>query len=274
MEEIGRPMVIQSITKELSRVRRRWKQAESSTPFQELLTAPRYEPMTIDVLGQPFKIADSLSFYWSYQEIFGNGIYQFDCPTDAPRIVDCGANCGLAVVYFKSKFPNARICAIEADPQIFDHLSHNMTTRGLSDVERVHAAVTPTGDPIKFHCEGADSGRVHPLSESKQTTWVDGVAFRSLIEEPVDFLKMDIEGSEAECLCQADALHQVKQLFVEYHSFAEEPQLLDEILRKLRESGFRYFVQTQFCSKQPLVRPETYLAMDLQLNLFAHRLPS
>lgn len=264
-------MVIQSITKEISRVRRRWKQTESEKPFQHLLTAPRYQPMTVKVLEQPFKIADALSFYWSYQEIFGNEIYQFDGATESPRIVDCGANCGLSVVYFKHRFPGAHICAVEADPHIFDLLSHNVNSRDLSNVQLIHAAVTPTGDPVEFHCEGADSGRVHPLSESKQSTWVDGVAFQTLLEEPVDFLKVDIEGAEAECLCQTDALHHVNQLFVEYHSFEDEPQLLDELLRKLRESGFRYYVQTQFCAKQPLVDSENYLGMDLQLNLFARR---
>lgn len=270
---VGRQVVIQSITKEISRVRRRWKQADPAKPFQELLTAPRYKPMTVEVLGQPFKIADALSFYWSYQEIFGNEIYQFDDPSQAPRIVDCGANYGLSVVYFKHKFPNARICAIEADPQIFKLLSHNVTSRHLSDVELIHAAVTPTGGPVQFHCEGADSGRVHPLSESKQSITIDGVAFSTLLDEPVDFLKMDIEGAEAECLCQTDSLRNVNQLFVEYHSFEDEPQMLDELLRKLRESGFRYYVQTQFCPKQPLVESENYLGMDLQLNLFACRLP-
>ena len=85
-------VVIKSIRKELSRTRKRWKRVDPSTPFQELLTAPRYQPMTVEVQGQPFGIADSLSFYWSYQEIFEKEIYRFDCRSDAPRIVDCGAN--------------------------------------------------------------------------------------------------------------------------------------------------------------------------------------
>ena len=84
-------------------------------------------------------------------------------------------------------------------------------------------------------------------------------------------IKMDIEGAEAECLCQTRTLENVEQMFVEYHSFEGEPQLLDEVLRKLKESGFRYYIQTQFCSPQPLVNPETNLEMDLQLNLFARR---
>lgn len=264
-------MVIKSIRKELSRTRKRWKRVAPSTPFQELLTAPRYEPMTVEVQGEPFRIADSLSFYWSYQEIFEKEIYQFECSSDSPRIVDCGANYGLAALYFRSKFPNARVQAIEADPEIFDLLSTNLARHDFSDLELIHAAVNPTGESVEFHCEGADSGRIYPLAQSSRSTQVDGIKLEALLDQPVHFLKMDIEGAEAECLCQTQSLENVEQMFVEYHSFEGEPQLLDEVLRKLKESGFRYYIQTQFCSPQPLVNPDTYLEMDLQLNLFARR---
>ena len=70
-------VVIKSIRKALSTTRKRWKRVDPSTPFQELLTAPRYQPMTVEVQGQPFGIADSLSFYWSYQEIFEKEIEGF-----------------------------------------------------------------------------------------------------------------------------------------------------------------------------------------------------
>ena len=264
-------VVIKSIRKELSRTRKRWKRVDPSTPFQELLTAPRYQPMTVEVQGQPFGIADSLSFYWSYQEIFEKEIYRFDCRSDAPRIVDCGANYGLAALYFKSKFPNAHVRAVEADPEIFYLLSTNLAQRHFSDLELIHAAINTTGERVEFHCEGADSGRIYPLAQSSRSTQVDGIKLEALLDQPVHFLKMDIEGAEAECLCQTRTLENVEQMFVEYHSFEGEPQLLDEVLRKLKESGFRYYIETQFCSPQPLVNTETYLEMDLQLNLFAHR---
>jgi hypothetical protein len=39
----------------------------------------------------------------------------------------------------------------------------------------------------------------------------------------------------------------------------------------LAEAGFRYYVQTQYCPRQPLVKATAHLGMDLQLNIFAKR---
>jgi hypothetical protein len=68
-------------------------------------------------------------------------------------------------------------------------------------------------------------------------------------------------------------LGKVRNIFVEYHSFASEPQSLDEILEVLIASDFRIQIHTQFSSPQPLVHRDTQLGMDLQLNIFGYREP-
>jgi len=89
----------------------------------------------------------------------------------------------------------------------------------------------------------------------------------------VDFLKMDIEGSESAALRACTKLSMVRNLFVEYHSFAIAPQDLGDVLNKLRDSGFRYYIRHGFCPRAPFVRQESNLGMDLQLNIFAKRQP-
>jgi FkbM family methyltransferase len=241
-------------------------------PSQHLLYVPRYAPRQELLLGQPFVIADGPSFYFSYREIFEHEIYRFHAETAEPRIIDCGANCGQSVVYLRSLYPGARITAIEADPKIFAILKQNMASRGWTDVDLIHGAVSAERGTVTFHHEGADSGRIHQLSESHQSFEVPAIPLDDLLSGQVDFLKIDIEGAETEALCASQRLHLVRQLFVEHHSFADAAQSLHRVLAKLQDHGFRYYLQTQFCAERPFVERTEHLGMDLQMNVFATRL--
>lgn len=241
------------------------------TPYEHLLALPRYDETTVTLLDRPFRIADAASFYWSYREIFLDEIYRFAAPTPAPVIVDCGANHGTSVVYFKSLYPGAQITAVESDPKIFAHLAWNIGERGFSGVTLVNKAVSNATQPVRFFHEGADAGRTHFLDGAKGTFEVAPVALDSLLGDRVDFLKMDIEGGETEAICAAEKLANVRQIFIEYHSFAGAEQTLAALLQKLTAAGFRYYIQTQFCAPRPLLAAECQLGMDLQLNIFATR---
>jgi len=102
---------------------------------------------------------------------------------------------------------------------------------------------------------------------------VRAVRLRSyLANEPVDLLKIDIEGAETLVLedC-ADLLPNVERLFVEYHSFEGRPQTLHQLLAVLSNAGFRVYVAAVDGSTQSFVRQARYLGMDMQLNVFATR---
>src|SRR5688572_20822569 len=77
---------------------------------------PRYTAFTTDLPGVPITGVDSASFVHSYSEIFKREIYRFTTVNNAPKIIDCGANIGLSVIYFKRLYPAAKIVAFEADP--------------------------------------------------------------------------------------------------------------------------------------------------------------
>lgn len=241
------------------------------TPYEHLLIAPRYCVRTEDLAGEPFQIPDSVSFYYGWREIFQDQIYRFQTRNSAPRIIDCGAHCGLSVVYFKQLYPSARITAIEADPQIFELLQLNVRQLQLADVMLVNKAIAAHRGEVAFHREGANAGRIHALADAKEILTVPTLPLDDLLAEPVDLLKVDIEGVETEVLCASRRLHNVAQLIVEYHSFADSPQALHQLLAQLTDHGFRYQVQTQYCPTQPLVDDSCHLGMDLQLNIYARR---
>jgi len=74
-----------------------------------------------------------------------------------------------------------------------------------------------------------------------------------------------------EILTRTRHLERVLRLFVEYHSFQDQPQRLHRILQVLTENGFRYQIQTQFSSRTPFALIESQEGVDLQLNIFAYR---
>ena len=53
--------------------------------------------------------------------------------TSTPRILDCGANVGLASLFFRRLYPQARITAFEADPALFAILEANLDANGRTN---------------------------------------------------------------------------------------------------------------------------------------------
>ena len=233
---------------------------------------PRYSPFVTPVLGPPLQVVDSWSFYHSFQEIFVERLYEFACESQAPYIVDGGSNVGLSIIFFKQLYPAASIVGFEPDPQVYAALQQNIKSFGLAEVSLFERAVWTHETTMPFFQEGADAGRMSQPLEHGQSCSVRTVSLRDFLHRPVDMLKLDIEGAETEVLIDcAERLKDVRHIFVEYHSFADQPQRMDELLHVLREQGFRVQVITQFSSPQPFLKQALNLGMDLQLNVFAYR---
>lgn len=235
-----------------------------------LITMPRYQEVEIPFLGKKIKVPDPVSCFYAHKEIFGNGIYAFSSRNACPRIIDCGANVGLSVLYFKSLFPSAEITAVEADPTIHSYLSQNLERFHLGLVEIISKAVSHNHQDIIFYSEGADGGRMGiPVDMDRDKTFtVESITLDDLIKgQVVDFLKIDIEGAETDVILESKSLHLVKNLFVEYHSFSHLDQRLHQLLAKLSENGYRYYISTALSPKQPFIKVNNYLGMDLQLNI-------
>jgi len=217
--------------------RRAWHQAE---------TTPRFTPGVIRMLDYELRYSDLLSFCPQWQDIFVKRALQFRCATDEPRILDCGANVGLASLYFKRSFPRARITAYEADPALFVMLDANLTRNGAADVERVHAALWTSTGTLAFHCEGSDSGMIGSLpgAVNGRLTTVPSLRLRDVIAAgPVDLLKLDVEGAEDAVLDDcADVLHHVRAIVMDLHEFDPAVRQAPRVLERLTRAGFDYAV--------------------------------
>lgn len=141
----------------------------------------------------------------------------------------------MSVLYFKHAYPQARIIGFEPDPAIFPYCQENIVRNGLKNVQLVQAAVV-----------GRDVGG-DLLLRRQIRHWtkyeVPCVRLREYLIEPVDFLKMNIEGAEWEVLADSeDCLREVREMVIEYHHLPGLPRTLHKILELLHCQGFEYLV--------------------------------
>ena len=209
-------------------------------------TTPRFTPGTIRMGDYHLQYSDLLSLCPQWHEIFVQRALDFETTSASPRILDCGANVGLASLFFRRRYPAARVTAYEADPALFAILQANLNANGASDVEAMHAAVWTSAGQLTFRCEGSDSGMVDSLPgvvDGRSTT-VPSIRLRDVLErEAIDLLKLDIEGAEHAVLTDCEpVLHKVNALVLDLHEFDPAARHAPRVLECLSRAGFVYAV--------------------------------
>lgn len=174
-----------------------------------------------------------------------------------PLIIDCGANIGISVLEWKSRWPMARVICFEPDPDAFRLLQMNIERNDVPGVKCIHAALAD----YDGHCtlfgdlgSGADA-----RGNSIQKAWGDRPGSSSievtcrrlspLLDTPVAFLKIDIEGSEESVLREtASRLDQVDAMYVEIHETDEllETNSSARITSLLSSVGFTVESESRF----------------------------
>ena len=238
---------------------------------QILRNTPRKKDTRVLFDGKHITVPDYASYYFMCQEIYEKEIYKFHSITDTPFIIDAGANIGLASIYLKKMYPEAEIIAFEPDPSIHKYLIANLKTFDFSDIKAINKGVWDKETTLNFTSDGADGGFVSGVNNfNKPNKSIEVISLKKYLNRKVDFLKLDIEGAETIVLKDIrKELSHVDRIFVEYHSFINMPQTLDEIISILTESGFRIYVNTPgLTSKAPFSYIRKYNKMDLQLNIF------
>ena len=259
-------------------VKQKAKYAAIGIPIREVIRLRR-SPYLLDtttiIFDKKIRINSPYWFLHGLKEIYFDESYLFETEKKDPLIIDCGANIGLSIIFFKKKHPGARVIAFEPDPQIFELLKSNISSFDLNNVELNQKAVWMTTGTLSFISDGGVGGSLSSDNASGSSGTVASIRLRDYLEhQHVDFLKIDIEGAEYDVLedCK-DVLHKADKIFIEYHSFSESDQKLDRILNILKLAGFRVYIKEAWVIKE---RPYTELkdgTFDLQLNIFAYKKP-
>jgi FkbM family methyltransferase len=209
---------------------------------REAESVPRFVRGRIRLNDLDLEYVDLLTLCPQWHDLFVKEAFRIELGTVNPRILDCGANVGLASLYFKKRFPEARITAFEADPAIAEVLRGNLLRNGGGDVEVVQAAVWTEEGAVEFFREGADSGTIDEFASglSGVRATVPSVRLKRFLEaEPVDLLKLDIEGGEETVLrdCR-EALGRTRALLLDLHEFDMNRRSTPKVLEILNEEGF------------------------------------
>jgi predicted O-methyltransferase YrrM len=97
--------------------------------LQALSRHTNRRPFTVPVasFGQDMKIAvTDLSEVFTLLEVFALDAYELPFKKPVRTIVDAGAHIGSSALWFASRYPNARIIAIEPHPATFTFLHENI----------------------------------------------------------------------------------------------------------------------------------------------------
>ncbi len=153
-----------------------------------------------------------------YDEIFVEREYDLELGKPS-LIVDAGAHIGLAAVYFASKYPQARVIALEPEPGNFAVLQRN--ARQYPNITPLNVGLWGRRAALRIdHVDDATwSFRV---SEDTTGAGIPALGLQEVMQQAgvdrIDVLKMDIEGSEVEVFAaHATWIGRVGTLIVELH---------------------------------------------------------
>jgi FkbM family methyltransferase len=184
-----------------------------------------------------------------FDEIFVNGSYYIEFDTARPRIVDCGANIGMSILFFKKIYPECSITAFEPEPETFSTLSKNIALNKLTDVAVHNVAVSDKYGEISFYSDPEIPGSgMMSMMEARsvlgKTQKVPTVKLSDSIDGDVDLLKLDVEGAEHlvfKDLVETGKLRNFKRMVIEYHHhITDDSDNLAGFLGILETNGFGY----------------------------------
>ncbi len=190
---------------------------------------------------------NSEEYHHLKREVFSHDEYYFETDNPTPFIIDAGAHIGLTTLYFKSLYPQAKIVAIEPNPTLFKILEKNVFENQLDDVTLINGALAETAGTAELFVDSTknkwwSTGSFIKGAWTKQQesipieveTW----PLSEFITQPVDLLKIDIEGAEQKVLeASIDSLSMVSQIMMEYHSVKQ--QNLFDLSELLKQHGFK-----------------------------------
>ncbi|MFG0260882.1 MAG: FkbM family methyltransferase [Novipirellula sp. JB048] len=182
----------------------------------------------------------------------------FTPQSDRPWIVDCGANIGVSVLEWKTRWPGAEILCFEPDPFSFKILQKNIEFNDVPGVRCINAAVSDRDAVVPLYGELSPRGDARGNSidaawgqrEGNAQTMVSCQRLSAhLAEREIAFLKLDIEGAEQRVLVEIeDQLGGVDAIYVEVHETDENVAYNSaaQIERLLQRAGFHVEAESRY----------------------------
>lgn len=177
--------------------------------------------------AHPFRIRFGGSDLRTFLHVIVDRGYELPWDISPKVIIDGGANVGYSAAYFANRYPDSLVIAIEPDAENFRLLREN--TRGYAGVRPLRAAlwghagkvnlVDPGHGPWGFRIQEGKGSAVPGGGGVDDVAAVDvPTLLRDFGVDSIDFLKLDVEGSEREIFQHSEAwIGKVSAIAVELH---------------------------------------------------------
>lgn len=228
----------------------------------------------ISFLGHTIFFVGSRNFLSLVYELYLEREYEFYTSQKSPFIIDCGSNIGMSILFFKDRYPEARVIAFEPDRSTYEILKKNIEANNLKHVEAHHAALYDEKGTVSFYTDAENPSSLNmslvsgaqKIADAKMVS-VPAMVLSDYIDKEVDFLKLDIEGAEGRVLRELERsgkLGMVREMILEYHESLtreDDAQHLSSVLGVLERAGMNYVVGSKKVPPYPRYkgRPSTLL---------------
>jgi FkbM family methyltransferase len=218
---------------------------ELATTYARLRIGGRESPGShARVLDWDVAYVDYRALVELFLEVFVRRHYPFRAAHSSPFVIDCGANIGVATMFFKTLAPQAEILAFEPEPTAFRVLRQNVEANRMASVEcRPYAVGREAGRQL-LRSPGPGHGASSLVFDYPGWTGMEVETVRlseCLDDRRVDFLKLDVEGSEHAVLAdlvETGAIERVGEIGLEHHP--RNPDDLPRLLQMLADAGFSH----------------------------------
>ena len=149
--------------------------------------------------------------------------------------IDGGANNGYWTIYAARRFgPGSDVWSVEANPQKYQELSHNIQANGLDVTATNRALSDVSGDVVDLDIsKGHASASILPQENSTKSVRTETITIDKLLEETlrsadlsyeVVVLKLDVEGVEVRAIEGAARLREIPGLVILYEDHGQDDQ--------------------------------------------------
>lgn len=201
-----------------------------------------------NIIGFKITFFDYGTFHFLFREVFLHNQFYFESTKKDPLIYSCGTNIGLEVIYFKWLYPDSTIFCFEPDLETFRLLQKNIKDNDLDKVYLFNIALSNKKEKISFYIDKDNPGWL-TMSAIKSRLPKDKIFVQAqplsdfIKEKMIDFLAMDIEGSEGKVLEELEKtkkINKIEKMIIEYHHNIDNKSKLSQFLKILEKNKFNY----------------------------------
>ena len=204
-------------------------------------TAPYF---TERLFGFTVTFSRYAEFIHLFEEIFVYEVYRFTPATASPIIIDAGSNIGMSVMYFKLKFPGCSIMAFEPERNNFEMLTKNITANNFQQVVAYPIALSDSAKEATLVRDSSSSlnWRIDTTDGLNAKERITTNTLSTYINDQIDLLKIDVEGSEFSII--SDLVRTGKVKLIQNFVMELHPAILgndlQNLLSCLSENGIAY----------------------------------